>query len=184
MINIETGQVIATKLAIESFIIVGGNPEEYIAEALFFLYNQYTNSDNEKCLNAIICLLLACREMGIILAPANSRLKEIFSIINYSEEKFFGGGTVIGRIMCNNTSEIRSILGYWPQGVGEEWNGEKVAKDIREKLKSKIIGQHIYSKNEGRGMFILNIFPTVAYLINIEKKRIYTLLLEEETIND
>lgn len=77
-----------------------------------------------------------------------------------------------GSVKCKVT-KIREVLGYWPCTSKENYNAEVVARDILHKVCNREYGCFFYEKKDSVPSFELLIMEEDAYLLDLERGRIY-----------
>ena len=86
-------------------------------------------------------------------------------------EKEFPRRRYSANVLKQKVVSVREVLGFWSSK--SLISADYVAEDIIEKLQSKEYGCYYYGKRENEISFELLILKEDAYLMDIEKQRIY-----------
>lgn len=163
------------KFAAESYVGVGGNPFVLFTESAEWLYDCYKDTKDVICLKAAKQIIRAYMEMGLLYEAAKETFDKILDASGVLfEEEFPTGIYSQEKVKCKVT-QIRETLGYWPHTSEKQYNAEWISKDIMEKVKNKEYGCFYYGKRKNEITIELLILEEDAYLMDLEKKRIYVL---------
>lgn len=161
------------KFAAESYVGVGGNPITLFTESAEWLYNCYQDTKDVICLQAAKQIIRAYMEMGLLYEASKDIFDKILDAVGVAFEEEFPKGIYSQRKVRCKVTQIREILGYWPHTNENQYNAEWISKDIVKKVKSKEYGCFCYGKRKNEITFELLILEENAYLMDLEKKRIY-----------
>lgn len=161
------------KFAAESYMGVGGNPFVLFTESAKWMYSCYKNTGDEICLKASIQIIKAYMEMGLLYEAA----KDIFDKI-LAEEGVIAKERFPKRVYTQNklkrkTTHVREVLGYWSKVKKKNCNAEWITRDILKKVENREIGCFYYGKREDVFSFELVVLEEDAYLMDLERKKIY-----------
>lgn len=72
-----------------------------------------------------------------------------------------------------NVRQVEEALGRWPRSAIKEENIRWVAEDIVQRVSQKVAGCRFYRKGQKGAVFELLVLEEGAWLLDLEKKRIY-----------
>lgn len=161
------------RFAAESYVGVGGNPRELFMKSAQWLYNCYETTEDLMCLKAAKQMVRAYMEMGLLYEAAKEVFDKILEAAGIVFEDEFPKGLYSQKAIKCKVTQIRETLGFWPHTNEKRYNAEWIARDIFGKVSSSEYGCFYYGKRENEVTFELLILREDAYLMDIEKKRIY-----------
>ena len=159
------------KFAAESYVGVGGNPKKLFAEAVQWLYECYKQTNDFTCLKAAKQIIDAYMELGLLYDSVDKIFDPILAEMGTTFEKEFPRRRYSANVLKQKVVSVREVLGFWSSK--SLISADYVAEDIIEKLQSKEYGCYYYGKRENEISFELLILKEDAYLMDIEKQRIY-----------
>lgn len=72
-----------------------------------------------------------------------------------------------------SVSKVREVLGRWPKAAGKEESAGWTAEDIVNRVQNHIQGCQFYRKGKNGAVFELLVLEEGAWLLDLEKKRVY-----------
>lgn len=151
------------KLAAQSYAVTGHSPSRLLLEASKWLWDVYEKLGDESYAEASECVMQAYKELGL----PYERGKELF-------DKYFPENTYHEYKIKATPSQIRSVLGRWSKSNGKEANAEWTAKDIADRVQNRKLGQQFYKKTGSETGFELIVLEDEAFLLDLEKMKIFT----------
>lgn len=169
----ELKEIEAIRFAAESYMIVGGNPKTLLVESAEWLYNCYEATEDLMCLKAAKQIVKTYVGMGLLYDSAKGIFDKIMSATGIAFDYEFPKGKYPQKVIKCKVTPIREILGYWAYSEKKVNNGEWVAGDILKKVSDKEYGCFFYEKKEGIPSFELLVLEEDAYLMDLERGRVY-----------
>lgn len=169
----ELKEIEAIRFAAESYMIVGGNPKKLLVESAEWLYNCYEATEDLMCLKAAKQIIKTYVRMGLLYDAAKDVFDKIMSATGIAFDYEFPKGKYPQKVIKCKVTPIREILGYWTYSDKKAHNAEWVAGDILRKVSKKECGCFFYEKKEGIPSFELLVLEEDAYLMDLERGRVY-----------
>ena len=169
----EMQEISAIKIAVESYTAVGGNPATLLKESAEWLFTHYEVSGDAFCLKAAVQLVRVYMELGLLYVAAQEVFDKILATAGTTYEEEFPKRICRQDSISCNVSKVRELLGYWPYTRGKIYNAQRVAESICEKVRKQEYGSYFYEKRENEIAFELLIVKENAYLMDIQKSKIY-----------
>lgn len=166
------------KFAAESYMGSGGNPVILFTESAEWLYDCYTKTGDEICLKAARQIVKAYMELGFIYNDGEAVFGKILEASGTTVQQQFQGWLYPSSTIKRSSLQIREILGFWPKSSKKEYNVDRIVKDILDKLQKRECGCFYYGRRPEEITFELLILDENAYLLALEKKKVY--VFEEE----
>lgn len=161
------------KFAAECYVGVGGNPLVLFTESAKWLYDCYQDTKDVICLKAAKQIIRVYMEMGLLYEAAKEIFDKILDAEGVTFEDEFPTGIYSQETVRCKVTQIRETLGYWLHTSEKQYNAEWISRDIIKKVKNKEYGCFYYGKRKNEITFELLILEEDAYLMDLEKKRIY-----------
>ena len=161
------------KFVAESYVGVGGNPIVLFTESAEWLYNCYEKTGDCVCLRAAKQIVRAYMELGLLYESAEGIFEKILKAAGTSFEEEFPKCIYTQNTLKWKVTQIREVLGFWPYTSENKYSANQVAQDILDKVNNNEYGCFYYGKKENEVMYELLILREDAYLMDLEKKRIY-----------
>lgn len=161
------------KFAAESYVGVGGNPVVLFVESAEWLYNCYKNTGDKVCLKAAGQIIRVYMEMGLLYETAREIFDKILEEEGRKAEEDFPKRLYSQNVLKRNATHIREVLGYWPKTHNKKHNPDWITKEILNKVEDKHLGCYYYGKTEHKVSVQLVVLKKAAYLIDLEKSKIY-----------
>ena len=168
-----SGETTVIKFAAESYMGVGGNPVVLFTEAAEWLYSCYKKTGDEICLKASIQIIKAYMEMGLLYEAAKDIFDKILGEEGVIAIEAFPKRVYTQNLLKRKATHVREVLGYWPKAKNKNCNAEWITKDILKKVENREIGCFYYGKKEDIFSFELLVLKEEAYLLDLERKKIY-----------
>lgn len=168
-----SGETTVIKFAAESYMGVGGNPVVLFTEAAEWLYSCYKKTGDEICLKASIQIIKAYMEMGLLYEAAKDIFDKILGEEGVTAIEAFPKRVYTQNLLKRKATYVREVLGYWPKAKNKNCNAEWITKDILKKVENREIGCFYYGKKEDIFSFELLVLEEEAYLLDLERKKIY-----------
>ena len=161
------------KFAAESYMGVGGNPAELFAESADWLYDCYEKTGDAVCLEAAVQIVKVYMDLGFLYVERKLSFDRILSAAGMDVSDAFPTRMYPAHTIKRRKSSVREMLGFWPKASEEINDVEKTVDDILLKLKNIEYGCFYYGKRKNEIDFELLIVDERAYLMDLNKKKIY-----------
>ena len=161
------------KFAAEAYMGMGGSPNGILVESAEWLHDCYEKTGDKLCLEAAVQIIYAYNELGMIYEDAKDVFDKIVTqargenIDAYPEKVYSTQKLKLKKV------QICEKLGKWPRSSQRLYSAEEVALDIIQRVEQKILGCQYYEKGSNRVAFELLVLEDNAYLLDLEKRKIY-----------
>lgn len=142
-------------------------------ESAEWLYNCYEKTGDKICLKAAKQIVRTYMELGLVYESAKDIFEKILASAGTSFQKEFPKRIYAPNVLKRKETAIREALGFWPKANEHKNSADWVALDIYNKIVSCEYGCFYYGKRKQEVNFELLILEDDAYLMDIEKQRIY-----------
>lgn len=163
------------KFAVEAYMGVGGNPVMLLRETAEWLIDSYEKIGDYTCLKAARQIVYTYLSMGFLYEEGEAVFSRIFKASSETEDIELPDKLCSNNALKLKPKQIREALGRWKKSPKEEYNAEWIVGDILDKVKNHICGCWYYRRSREDIVFELVVLEENAYLLDIEKKRVYTL---------
>lgn len=175
MESIEAKEII--KLSAQGYAECGYSPIELLKEVAEWLEDCYEKTGDKKCLTTAQEVIKAYMELEL----PYEKIEKIFNQI-LQESQLEQHYSALRKKYCKTKgkltyTKIREILGVWDKSV-KGMVVDKVVREIMEKVRGQKKGCYCYGGDGLSPLFELVVMEREAFLIDIEKKKIY--FLEQE----
>ncbi len=177
--NDSSKEISIIKFAAQSYAGVGGNPMRLFRESAEWLYECYKNTEDLLCLKASVQTINAYMEMGLLYEASKDIFDPIIKEAEIQFERRFPKHIYPQNLVKRKISHVRAVLGYWPQSKNRDCDAEWITKDILDKVEKKEKGYFCYGRGKNEISFELLILDEDAYLMDLERKKIYVFEKQE-----
>lgn len=160
----------ALKYAAEAYAVAGGSPAVLLKEAAGWLMDCYKKTEDVICLQAAGEITKTYMEMGLY-DKEEAIFDEIMKCLGTTRREELPKRFYPQNRLKLSVSQIREVLGYWPQS--KEMSAERAAKDILNRVRDKQSGCYYYKRGAAGAVFELLVLEDAAYLLDLEKGRVY-----------
>ena len=168
------------KLAVEGYGITGHSPSRLLLEASEWLMDAYEKLGDKSYVEASQCIMQAYMELGLSYEKGKDLFDKILQERDISKQEIFPKNKYYECKIKATPSQIRSVLGRWAKSNGKEANAEWTAKDIADRVQNRRLGQQFYKKAGSETGFELIVLEEDAFLLDLEKKKIFTFYNNED----
>jgi len=168
------------KFAVEAYMGVGGNPVMLLKETAEWLFDSYEKTGDGICLKAAKQIVYTYLSMGFLYEEGEAIFSRILKASSEAENTEFLDKLCSNNVLKLKPRQIREVLGRWKKSPEREYNADWIVSDILDKVKNHIYGCWYYRRNREDIVFELVVLEENTYLLDIEKKRVYTLERELE----
>lgn len=170
MESIEAKEII--KLSAQGYAECGYSPIELLKEAAEWLEDCYEKTGDRKCLAAAQEIIKACMELEL----PYEKIGKIFDLIlQNSELNPYDLGLKKEYYKSKGKptyTQIREIVGIWNKSI-KKVSVDKIVRNIIENIREQKKGCYCYGEEGTTPLFELIVVEREAFLIDIEKKKIF-----------